>query len=98
MKYALNLAEDNRILSACVVLPNGKYDGMPIVEEFPEDNLPDYQYINNEFIYNPLPKEEPVEPSEPKPTVEERLTALENTVNTTVVEYNEVLKEFGVET
>ena len=96
MKYALNLAEDSRILSACVVLPNGKYDGMPIVEEFPEGNLPDYQYINNEFIYNPLPKEEPVIPN--TPTLEDRVSALENTVNTTVVEYNEVLKELGVET
>ena len=58
MKYALNLAEDNRILSACKVLSNGNYDGMPIVDTLPEGNLPDYQYIDGEFIYNPLPKEE----------------------------------------
>ena len=58
MKYALNLAEDNRVLSACVVLPNGNYDGMPIVDILPEGNLLDYQYIDGEFIYNPLPKEE----------------------------------------
>ena len=58
MKYALNLAEDNRILSAWKVLPNGNYDGMPIVDTLPEGNLPDYQYIDGEFIYNPLPKEE----------------------------------------
>ena len=31
---------------------------MPIVDSVPEGNLPDYQYINNKFIYNPLPKEE----------------------------------------
>ena len=58
MNYALNLAEDNRILSACKTLPNGNYNDMPIVDTLPEGNLPDYQYINNEFIYNPLPKEE----------------------------------------
>lgn len=58
MASALNLAEDNRILSVWKVLPNGNYDGMPIVEKLPEGNLPDYQYVNNEFIYNPLPKEE----------------------------------------
>ncbi len=92
--YALNLSQDNRILSACKVLPNGKYDGMPIVDTLPEGNLPDYQYINNEFVYNPLPKEEPAEPT---PSLEERVSALENTVNTTVVEYNEFLQELGVE-
>ena len=37
MKYALKLAEDNRILSACVVLPKGNYDGMPLVDALPED-------------------------------------------------------------
>ena len=55
---ALNLSEDNHILSACKVLPKGNYDNMPIVDTLPEGNLPDYQYIDNEFIYNPLPKEE----------------------------------------
>ena len=55
---ALSLNSDGRILSAWKVLPNGNYDGMPIVDTLPEGNLPDYQYINNEFIYNPLPKEE----------------------------------------
>lgn len=56
MKYALNLAADTRILSACVVLPNGNYDGMPIVENFPEGSLPDYLYVNGEYVYDPLPK------------------------------------------
>ena len=53
--YALNLAEDNRILSACVVLSNGNYEGVPIVESLPEGNIPDYLYINNEYVYDPLP-------------------------------------------
>lgn len=59
---ALNINTDNRILSACVVLPNGNYDGMPIVEKLPEGNLPDYLYINGEYVYDPLPRPEPVEP------------------------------------
>lgn len=92
---ALNLNEDNRILSACKVLPKGNYEDMPIVESLPEGNISDYQYINGGYIYNPLPKEEPTEPT---PTLEDRVSALENTVNTTVVEYKEVLQELGVET
>lgn len=54
MKYALNLAENKRILSACVVLSNGNYDSMPLVDVLPESNIADYLYINNEFVYDPL--------------------------------------------
>lgn len=85
--YALNLSEDNRILSACVVLPigyideegnpvneedkgaipvydivDGKYNGMPVVETLPEGDISNYKYINNEYIYDPLPEPEPIEP------------------------------------
>ena len=52
---ALNLNSDNRILSACKVLPNGNYDNMPIVNSIPEGNLSDYLYINNEYIHDPIP-------------------------------------------
>lgn len=62
-KFALNLAEDKRILSACVVLPNGNYDGMPLVDVLPESDISDYLYINNEFVYDPLP--EPVVEEKP---------------------------------
>ena len=62
--YALNLDTDNRILSACVVLAIGKYDGMPIVDTLPEGNITDYKYINNEYIYEPLPEPEPAEPTQ----------------------------------
>lgn len=84
MKYALNLNTDNRIHSACVVLPRGNYDGMPIVETLPDGNLPDYLYIDNEYIYDPIPVEEVVsEPTEAEDTAamlidhEYRLTLLE---------------------
>lgn len=58
MKYALNLAEDERILSACVVLPNGNYDGMPLVDELPEGDISDYRYIKKRYVYDPLPEPE----------------------------------------
>lgn len=63
MRIALCLYEDSRIHSAWRVLPNGKYDGMPIVDTLPEGNLPDYLYINGEYVYDPLPEPEQPEPS-----------------------------------
>lgn len=78
MKYALNLSEDHRILSAWVVLPNGSYDGMPIVDTLPsgetqkENDVTNYLYINGEYIYDPKP-EQP-EPA-PAPTVWDELDA-----------------------
>ena len=56
MKYVLNLSEDNRILSAWKVLPNGNYDGMSLVDTLPDGNIADYLYINNEYIYDPIPE------------------------------------------
>lgn len=61
--YALSLNTDNRILSAWVVLPIGNYDGMPIVDTFPEGDMSDYLYIDGEYVYDPLPK-----PPEPTPS------------------------------
>lgn len=56
MASALCFYDDNRIHSAWKVLPNGNYDGMPIVEELPEGNLPDYRYIDGKYVYDPIPK------------------------------------------
>lgn len=82
MKYVLNLAEDKRILSACVVLPNGNYDGMPLVEELPEGDISDYLYVNGQYVYDPLP--EPEQP-ETKITAPRNITAGEYvTVNGTM--------------
>lgn len=53
-KYALKLSsKDNRILSACVVLPNGIYKNMPIVESLPEGSIVNYKYVDGEFIHDP---------------------------------------------
>ena len=74
MKYALNLEKDTgRILSACVMLPNGNYKGMPKVEELPEGDITDYRW-EGEYIYDPSPKEEVEEQGA---TLEDRVADLE---------------------
>ena len=88
--HALRLDKNKRIEYACIVLPDGKYDGMPIVDEIPDGNLPDYLYIDGEFIYDPLPI--PEQP-EPKPTQEERITALENQLAAYEVAYTQGVNE-----
>ena len=55
-KYALNLADDKRILSATFEEYAG--EGMPIVDHLPEGNITDYLYIDDKYIYNPLPTQE----------------------------------------
>ena len=61
-KYALNLAEDGRVLSATFE----KYapDGSVLVDELPEGNLADYRWHDGDFVYDPLPEPDPV-PEEP---------------------------------
>ena len=61
--YALNLSEDGRILSACVCLEGQIYEN--IVNTLPDGDITDYKYINNEYVYDPLPKPEPTKPQEP---------------------------------
>lgn len=69
-KYALNLAEDGRILSA--TYEQFAFEGMPIVETLPDGDISEYLYVNGEFIYDPLPKPEPVA----DPTTDEILNAM----------------------
>lgn len=58
MKYALNLAEDGRILSATYE-EFAPADAV-IVEELPDGDLYEYRYIDGEYIHDPIPVE-PVE-------------------------------------
>ena len=61
-KYALNLAEDGRVLSATFE----KYapaDSV-LVDEMPEGNLSDYRWQDGDFVYDPLPEPEPETPSQ----------------------------------
>lgn len=64
--YVLNLAEDNRILSAWDVIEGQDYTGMPKVDTLPDGDVSDYLYVDGEYVYDPLPKEpEPdVQPSQ----------------------------------
>ena len=52
MKYALYLDETRRV--QYVTTEEYSVEGMPLVDTFPEGDLLDYQYINNEFVYNPI--------------------------------------------
>ena len=53
---ALNIdKETGRVLSACTMLPNGRYDGMPLVDKLPSGNLHEYRYVAGAFIHDPLP-------------------------------------------
>ena len=63
MLYALNLSEDNRILS--VTYDEYAPESQPRVETLPEGDVTDYKYENGKYIYEPLPKPEPsTEPSQ----------------------------------
>ena len=67
--YALNLSEDNRILSA--TLEQFAAPGQPIVETLPAGNIGDWLYVNGEYVYDPLPP-----PPEPGPTSDDLLDIL----------------------
>lgn len=69
--YSLNLAEDGRILSACVCLAGQIYEN--IVNTLPDGDITDYKYINSEYVYDPLPKPEP---ELQEPTTDELLDIL----------------------
>lgn len=80
MRYALNLANDGRILSACVVLPNGSYNEMPIVETLPtgetaeQQDIHNWLYVDGEYVFAPLPTQEEIGAQK---TTDQRLTELE---------------------
>ena len=71
MKYALNLAEDGRVLSA--TYPQYAHYSAVLVDALPDGDIYEYRYVDGEFIHDPLPK--PEEP-EAEPTTDDVLTAL----------------------
>jgi hypothetical protein len=71
--YALNLAEDRRILSA--TYPQFAPADAVIVEALPDGNVYDYRYVDGEFVYDPLPKLEL--PEEEPAALEIRVETLE---------------------
>ena len=68
-KYALNLADEGRILSA--TFEEYATAEMPIVETLPDGNIADYLYVDGAYIYEPLPVVE----VEAEPTEIEKLRA-----------------------
>lgn len=93
MRIVLILDENKRIMSACTALPNGNYGEMPIVGSIPDGNLPDYLYVDGEFIYDPLPE---AEATVPQPSLEERVAALETKVDVEMADQREALNLLGV--
>lgn len=70
IKYALNLAEDGRVLSATE--PRFAPGNAVQVDELPEGNLPDYIWRDGAFVHEPLPRQE----QETQPTTDDVLNAL----------------------
>ena len=71
MIYALNLNEDNRILS--VTYDKYAPKSQPRVDTLPDGDVNDYLFVNGEYVYDPLPM--PPTPT-PEPTADEILDAL----------------------
>lgn len=74
--YALNLDVENRILSACIVLPFTP-ETMPRVEALPDGNVTDYRYEGGKYIYDPIPTPPPTPDPAQELTLEERINDLE---------------------
>lgn len=85
----LNLDENKRILSAWDKLPGADYGDRPIVDALPDGNLYEYRYVDEEYIYDPLPSTE----EETKLTQEERITALETRLDSYEAAYAEGVNE-----
>ena len=56
--YALNLGVDGRCMSATTL--NFAQVGATFVAELPAGNLYDYRYVNGQYVYDPVPKQEPI--------------------------------------
>lgn len=57
--YYLNLDEEtSRVLSASLLFNGASMPGSTAVESLPDGNLYDYLYVNGEFVYSPIEKQE----------------------------------------
>lgn len=89
MSYALKLSEEGRVLSACVVLRGGVYDGMPVVSALPDGNIADYRYVGGEFLPDPLPIDG--EQTAQGPSLEGRVELLEATTDDIILMMAELI-------
>lgn len=56
---ALNIdKKTNRVLSASLLFNGASMPGSVEVEALPDGNLYDYLYVNEEFVYSPIEKQE----------------------------------------
>lgn len=76
--FALNLAEDGRILSA--TFSQFASSDAIIVTNLPEGNIADYCYVEEKFVYEPLPTLEESDPDNPV-SLEARVKNLEETLD-----------------
>lgn len=72
MKYALNLAEDGRVLSA--TYPNYAPADAVLVNDLPEGDIYEYRYENGDFVHDPLPAAEVVETPSQLDRIEAQVT------------------------
>jgi hypothetical protein len=57
--YYLNLdKKTSRVLSASLLFNGASMPGSVKVEALPDGNLYDYLYVNGEFVYSPIEKQE----------------------------------------
>lgn len=61
-QYALNIAEDGRILSA--TFERFAHETAVLVDALPEGNIVDYLYQDGRYVYDPLPVTEADAPSQ----------------------------------
>lgn len=70
--FALNIAEDGRVLSA--TFAEHAQGGMIEVDALPDGDIANYRLVDEEFVYDPLPPPD----EEEIPTLESRMASLEN--------------------
>ena len=70
--YGLTLAKDNRI-EAVGIYHHGFPADVVVVDTLPEGDHMDYLYVDGQYVYDPLPKHDPVEA---EATIDEVLNAL----------------------
>ena len=79
MKYALYLDNTGRIQYVTPI--EYAEEDMPLVDFFPEENTIDYQYIDGEYVYNPIIEELIEKPSKLE-ILEAKLTYIAMMTNT----------------
>lgn len=72
MRYALNLADDGRVLSA--TYEEYAAPEMPHVDELPEGDTYEYLYVNGNFVHDPLPKQSVIDTPSQMDRIEAQVT------------------------